>query len=162
MSQEHLPPVHRPEKPADWNGLPPDNPESNWRPFQDDYLIYKWFGIKIPRYWFSRPCVFPPLVLFGSKELSFNNALAWKNEDVGLIGTRQKYEWPGWGVKPYQPRGKWFMALTFPEIFGIAIPLPSISFTLKNGKAFRLGVRWTEGNTERYYSLLGYGTKQIP
>lgn len=145
-SYDYLPPIHRPD---------------GDKPFHEDWILYKWFGIKVPRWLDARPAVFPPRVIWGSKELLFNNALAWKNEDKGLLGTEEEYPWSDWGPKPYQPAGKWYLALSFPGFLGTFIPLPYFTFTLPNGQAFRIGVRWSEGVGERYYVLFGLGIKKV-
>ena len=147
---------------TDFSYLPKIHQPDGDRPFKDDWVIYK-LGIKIPRWWFTKAAVFPPRILIGSKELRFNNAVPWKNEDEGLLGTKEQYKWPEWGPKPWQviPGGAWYIAICYPRIFGLAIPLPTISITFKNLKAVRIGVRYSDGPSERYYEIFGLGTKDL-
>ena len=145
---DYLPEIHRPDGAV---------------PYQTDWFIYKVFGIKIPRHWFSRPMVHPPKVIFGSSWLRFNWADVNKNDAVGFVAIKPEFNrlWPRAGPKPYQNSICWYIAICYPQIFGLTIPLPTFSFTSSKGKAIRLGVRWSEGPGERYYSILGFGTKDV-
>lgn len=144
--------------PSDFSHLPAIHRPDGARPYKDDWVIYK-LGIKIPRWWFTKKAVYPPRILIGSKELRFNHADASKNEDVGLLGNKKQYPWPQYGPKPFQKSG-WYLAINFPQIFGLPIPIPYLTVTV-NGKAFRIGARWSEGPSERYIELFGLGTKDL-
>src|SRR3990167_8676398 len=56
----------------DYSYLPDIHRPNGERPFHDDWVLYKWFGVRFPRWFDARPAGYPPRVLAGSLALLFN------------------------------------------------------------------------------------------
>lgn len=148
---DFIPPIHRPNKPDDWNGLPWDHKDSNWKMFHEDY---KWPFKKIPR-------TFTSFIFLGTENLAGNQT--------------NKFQWKGlWHRKPWPNKGEWqltkvmfqdpitreeFSAIyyadaRFPTAFRFG---PRISDDLENGPGYCYVNYWNIP----FGSILTVGTKKV-
>lgn len=141
--------------------LPDVHRTTGSKPVQEDWWLYEKLGVKIPRWAFTAAQVQPPRVVAqGGLDLEYNHARVDLNDEVGFYKPAL-LRWPEVGPKPYQSRGRWYIAICYFRLFGFCFRFLYFTVTLKNGNAIRIGPRWSEGPNERYYALLGFGTKYI-
>lgn len=132
--------------------LPTVHQKTGERPYQDDLLLYKWFGIKMPRWVLARPQGFPPKMVFGNQ--NYSNTAEPSKEDWHTC----LLDWPSCGQKPIPRPGTYQFSWVYPKILGKIISGPYFAFTTKKifGHTWhgRIGfARWSEAGDERYYQM---------
>lgn len=138
------------------------------RELHDDFKI-KIFGKEIPlwpfnlipRRWTSAPQAYPPKMILGNQDY-WNTALPDEYDSYKKpIGEAPLFGWPLFGAKPIpHPDGAWQFSLSYPKIFGRAIPIPYFAIT-KGGYTFYVGMRWSEAGKERYYNFAFPSFKKV-
>ena len=151
-----LPPIHRPYPPAIWSSK--TDKDIEWQPNHNDWLWpFKW----VPRRWTAFPQGKAPKMIRGNQNY-YNTSQPGQQDsyivDAGGVIANFKVE-DSFHPKPIPPSGQWQFSLSSPVIFGKTIPVPYFAITFKTF-TFYVGMRWSEGPSERYYNL-GAGFKRV-